>query len=78
MPNVLALKQVANQIKRFIFVREMVLNNQKIVFFLLFWGIWAPPNGPKEVFKGPLVGTWATRPTSRLVIHVGWQWGLEI
>jgi hypothetical protein len=20
---------------------------------MLFWGIWAPPNGPKKVHKGP-------------------------
>jgi hypothetical protein len=25
-------------------------------FFTLFWGIWAPPNGPKKVHRGPQVG----------------------
>ena len=24
-------------------------------FFMLFWGFWAPPNGPKKVHKGPRV-----------------------
>jgi hypothetical protein len=23
---------------------------------MLFWGIWAPPNGPKKVHKGPRLG----------------------
>jgi hypothetical protein len=23
---------------------------------MLFWCIWAPPNGPKKVYKGPQVG----------------------
>jgi hypothetical protein len=23
---------------------------------MLFWGIWAPPNGPKNVYKGPQMG----------------------
>ena len=27
----------------------MVWNNQKIVFFILFWGSWAHPKGPKNV-----------------------------
>ena len=38
-----------------ILVGEMVQNNQKLVFFMLFWGIWAPQNGPKKVHKGPQV-----------------------
>jgi hypothetical protein len=25
-------------------------------FFVLFWGIWAPSNGPKKVLKSPQVG----------------------
>jgi hypothetical protein len=35
---------------------KVVRTNQKIIFFLLFWGIWAPPNGPKKVLKSPQVG----------------------
>jgi hypothetical protein len=26
-----------------------------ISFFLLFWGVWAPPNGSKKVHKSPQV-----------------------
>ena len=38
------------------FSGEMTQNNQMIAFFMLSWGIWAPPNGPKKVHKGPQVG----------------------
>jgi hypothetical protein len=49
-------KRPPNQIVRPIFLGEMVQNNQKIVYFMLFLAIWAPPNGPKKVHKGPQVG----------------------
>jgi hypothetical protein len=38
-----------------ILVGEIVENNQKY-FFMLFWGIWAPPNGRKKIHKGLQVG----------------------
>ena len=53
---VLAWKKAPNQINRPILVEEMIQNNQKIVFSVLFWGIWAPLNGPKKVLKGLQVG----------------------
>jgi hypothetical protein len=48
-------KKAPNQINRPILVREMVQNNQKRLF-MHFWGIWAPPNGPKMVLKDLQVG----------------------
>jgi hypothetical protein len=55
MSQCLSLKISPYQIIRSILVGEIVQNNQKIVFFMLFWGIWAPPKGPKKVIKGPQV-----------------------
>jgi hypothetical protein len=31
-------------------------NNQKIVYFMMFWDIWVPQNGPQKVLKGLQVG----------------------
>jgi hypothetical protein len=47
------------QIIRLIHLGEMVQNNQKTGFctvFSHFGAIWAPPDGPKKVLKGPQVG----------------------
>jgi hypothetical protein len=38
------------------FLGEMVRNIQKIGFFILFLGSWAPPNGPKKVHTDLQVG----------------------
>jgi hypothetical protein len=46
-----------NQNIRPIILGEMVQNNQKTVYFLVFFlsfgAIWAPLNRPKKVDKGP-------------------------
>jgi hypothetical protein len=34
----------------------LYLYDSSFSVFLLFWGIWACPNGPKKVLKGPQVG----------------------
>ena len=49
-PNVLACKKDPYQINRPILIGEIVQNNHKIVFYA-FWGILAPPNGPKRYKK---------------------------
>jgi hypothetical protein len=36
-------------------IGEIVLKKSENSFFMLDWGIWAPPNGPKKVHKGPQV-----------------------
>jgi hypothetical protein len=35
---------------------ETVQDNQKIVFLCCFLAVWATPNGPRKVHKGPQVG----------------------
>jgi hypothetical protein len=47
----LILKKVPKQIYRPILVRETVQNNQKIVFLMLVWDIWAPQMDPKRYVK---------------------------
>jgi hypothetical protein len=51
-PNVYASKKAPYQIIRPILVGEIVQNKQKKVFFILFRGIWVPPNVPKKVLEG--------------------------